>query len=278
MIRTVADYFDDNSFLTIGMRKIRGRYYYPIESSYYNDGFSLSRQYICGRSFLQEEHGMFWVPVYLMTWCLDADPERDAVSRLEKDPYRKYNISYHVEYNQIEYRQTVTTFEWTHSGWRMKDPNGDYWIAEFISTPNNDRKCFIEEGYQPSLGEYQAQCELKIEDRQTENFIAQLIHEDVALQNRSNCNNITSECFDETRNAVYELAEKVNPAQSKRFHSLYVRFDRAKTCYEVLSMQRLIRESCSSYEQYKNLFQEQWQVSAKELTEFTRVMSLDLYC
>lgn len=273
-MRTVADYFDENNFLTTGMRKIQGKYYYPIESSYYNDGFSLSRLYICGSDFLKKEHSMLWSPIYLMTWSSDADPGRDAVSQLEKDPYRKYNISYHVEYHQIEYRQTATTFEWTRSGWRMKDPNGEYWIAKFSSNPNKDRKSFIEEGYQPSLGEYQARCELEAEDRKTLHFVARLALRDAAFQNRSNRSSITSDRFGEARNAVYDLVEKVNPDQSKLLQSLYVRYDRTNTCLEILSMLRLIRESCHSYGEYEDLFQKQRQVTPKELTEFTRLISL----
>lgn len=134
--------------------EFEGRTYIPVENTYYDDGRALTRLYIAKDDPAIKEQGSYMKPLYLAAWPQDADPETSECVSLEKDPVRKYNVSYHADYPVVK-----KTYEFDGKRWRLKK-GWDYQYMKRSDNGYKQTKWQLEWlGYVPSEAEWKLQRE-----------------------------------------------------------------------------------------------------------------------
>lgn len=91
-MNTVYDFLANKNEILAEGRKFRGKLYYPVESEYYDDGQTLTRNYICGADEPEDQGSELWATLYVMSWPHGADPEQDCFPQVEADPGRRFDL------------------------------------------------------------------------------------------------------------------------------------------------------------------------------------------
>lgn len=266
-MRTAADYIDERGICTEGMRKFRDGYYYPVERDYFDDGHFLSRLFICGSDILNEENSLLVVPVYQVVWNRGVDPETREPLYIEKDPFRKQDLPYFLNFGFAD-----KTFESVANGWHVRMAGGhSYNVAESYSRVE-DVEIFLFRGYAPSKPEWWRACKMIKENPGIKlprdfRLLAPKYKPSTDETQRPRLG-LSAERKQQIGSIICEIGIEVFPdvidKVDERFSNLDSYLGAQKMAYKLAG----IRCQFSTEEEYWKLFAE-WGVSSRELQRFT---------
>lgn len=146
------------------LRKLHGKMFTPVEKDYWDDGRNITRLYAPMTSAVEYINGQALMPMYLASWKEGADPKVEDCVSVERDEYRKYNVSYYEHFPNPE-----KTYEFLGKTWRLRE-NG--WNYRYVKGDSYCEGCdrLESEGYVPSKAEWNMLCELSKIQQDTRRF------------------------------------------------------------------------------------------------------------
>lgn len=266
-MRTAADYIDERGICTEGMRKFRDGYYYPVERDYFDDGHFLSRLFICGTDILNEENSLLVVPVYQVVWNRGDDPETREPLYIEKDPFRKQDLPYFLNFGFAD-----KTFESVANGWHVREANGHSYNAAAGYSRVEDVEMLLFRGYAPSKSEWWQTCKL-INDNPSANSLRDLRliaikYKPLPDENQKSVLKLPAEQRRQILSVVYDISTDLFPVVQEQADTVFDNLEYGMGTHKMAYILAGIRCQFSTEEEYRNLFGE-WGVNQRELQRFT---------
>lgn len=202
-----------------GIRMLKGNPLIPAEKSCWDDGREFTRLYASTTDMPEVVHGQFFMPMYLAVWQKGKNPDVQECETLERDEYRKYNVSYHEKFPNPE-----KTYEFLGDKWRLRENGWNYRYVKGNSY-REDRDKIEAKGYVPSKAEWNMWCEFGKIQQDTKRFFRKFQETYKVSDNGIDLSS--------SARAAYSVIKKVEPQYWKRLDKLTKHFDLDGTYEEV---------------------------------------------